>query len=372
MSLKAGRTVFVLYNGHPLWHERLLLAPVGSTSEATSWIIYTPDGDLYLEDFAAQNNDIDEVKFGALDNSLPRGVPAGEVYRFAQLPDAKEMRPLQQEARELADAEVWRRGGVTGEVEKWYSMETKGSVKKGEALNLSAGVVTAGDKGIFVGQDGAGLEFTVFMKKVLALDLPSFKKELEEEDDDIDARILPIRKVGDKRVRDFKDAVGKLDQVTFEDWPVPGPRTVVWCMKFLASRGGPAAHHQWWRTTCKLGLGDYGVAEHDALMRGIQEGLCYDQMDVSNIAFMEHGLRRAQLIAYHHRELSRLAEEAGGGGKTAVDGDEARVFLGTTAQYGNVMICPELVSHVSKELERQSSIDKQARKAREERALKRK
>ena len=38
---------------------------------------------------------------------------------------------------------------------------------------------------------------------------------------------------------------------------------------------------------------------------------------------------------------------------------------------GAVMIAPALVEYVSKELERQASIDKQSRKAREERALKR-
>ena len=85
-------------------------------------------------------------------------------------------------------------------------------------------------------------------------------------------------------------------------------------------------------------------------------------------------------MAWHHEdpssdfssEDSSSEEEAGGGGKSAIDGDEALVFLGPTAQYGNVLICPELGSQVSEELERQSSIDEQACKAREVRALQRK
>ena len=43
--------------------------------------------------------------------------------------------------------------------------------------------------------------------------------------------------------------------------------------------------------------------------------------------------------------------------------------MGTVHGDGTMMVAPDLKSYVSKELERQSAIDKQARKAREERAL---
>ena len=52
--------------------------------------------------------------------------------------------------------------------------------------------------------------------------------------------------------------------------------------------------------------------------------------------------------------------------------EEQHAFAGTSRSSATLMICPELVQHTAKELERQSAIDKQSRKAREERALRRK
>ena len=51
--------------------------------------------------------------------------------------------------------------------------------------------------------------------------------------------------------------------------------------------------------------------------------------------------------------------------------EEQELFMGSRSSDGAVMIAPALVEYVAKELEKQSAIDKQARKAREERALKR-
>ena len=55
-----------------------------------------------------------------------------------------------------------------------------------------------------------------------------------------------------------------------------------------------------------------------------------------------------------------------------MDLEEQTVLLGVHQNQGNLMIAPELITYTSKELERQSAIDKQSRKAREERALRRK
>ena len=49
--------------------------------------------------------------------------------------------------------------------------------------------------------------------------------------------------------------------------------------------------------------------------------------------------------------------------------DELVVFTGTHRETGEHMICPELLDYVSKEVERDTNIMKQIRKAREERRL---
>ena len=79
------------YDGFPLWHERLLLAKVESSSSSPIWVIYTPDGDMYVESFAASNADIADFRLGTPPGELPPGVPAGQAYRFAARPAGEQL-----------------------------------------------------------------------------------------------------------------------------------------------------------------------------------------------------------------------------------------------------------------------------------------
>ena len=68
------------------------------------------------------------------------------------------------------------------------------------------------------------------------------------------------------------------------------------------------------------------------------------------------------------------ASKGGGKGDKKKDDDtlyrlESTVFSGTHREFGDVMVCPELVEYVSKEVEREASIMKQVRKACEQRAV---
>ena len=117
---------------------------------------------------------------------------------------------------------------------------------------------------------------------------------------------------------------------------------------------------------------DYGVAFHESVLRAVQAGAEYDQLDIVNLASMEHLLRSAQLIEYYHRERSRQeGATSSKDSKVGLDMEEQTVMLGVHQSQGNLMIAPDLITYTSKELERQSAIDKQSRKAREERALRR-
>jgi hypothetical protein len=118
------------------------------------------------------------------------------------------------------------------------------------------------------------------------------------------------------------------------------------------------------------------VTDHGEILRAIQYGLEYDQVDGFNLCLVEHLLRRAQMIEYYHRERLRqelsLGTSSAKGSAAGVEFEEQNAFLGTSGSDGALMVCPELMSFVSKEMERQSAVDKQSRKAREERALRRK
>jgi hypothetical protein len=60
-----------------------------------------------------------------------------------------------------------------------------------------------------------------------------------------------------------------------------------------------------------------------------------------------------------------------GHGKSARIGmyDESSIFMGSHKEFGDVMVCPDLLDYVTKEVEREASVMKQIRKAREERSL---
>ena len=120
-----------------------------------------------------------------------------------------------------------------------------------------------------------------------------------------------------------------------------------------------------------MGESDLGVLEHESIMRMVHHLAEYDQLDMTNVAGVEVMLGRAQMIEHFHRERQRM-EMSGGKEKLPIDREEADIFMGATHGETSLMVRPLLVSHIAKELERQSAIDKQARKAREERALRRK
>ena len=96
-------------------------------------------------------------------------------------------------------------------------------------------------------------------------------------------------------------------------------------------------------------------------------------------------MRRCQLIEYvQSMELeddsnAKASGDGGGDGKKAKARgrgrgrlhhafiDESAIFTGTSREFGDAMVCPELLSHVGAEIERDANVLKQVRKAREER-----
>ena len=93
------------------------------------------------------------------------------------------------------------------------------------------------------------------------------------------------------------------------------------------------------------------------------------------------------MVSLTHLLLLQFADGEGDGGKAAPKSrgkkgargsghsaplkfafiDEAAHFTGTSRDFGDRMVCPELLEHVGKEIERDASVLKQVRKAREER-----
>ena len=118
-------------------------------------------------------------------------------------------------------------------------------------------------------------------------------------------------------------------------WVLPGPRTSKWCISYLSIEGlGVEGHHERFRQICNLRCAG------------------------------------AFSIEFSYAERARDAESRAVGGKLSLE--EQTSFGGMTRQFSTLMICPQLLEHVKSETEREASLAKNLRKAREEREATRK
>ena len=115
---------------------------------------------------------------------------------------------------------------------------------------------------------------------------------------------------------------------------------------------------------------DWGVAIHELGLRVADSFGSYDGGDLPNFAAIELLFRQAQLVEYAYAQDSDVKGDKGQGkGRFVKCGmlDEAAAFSGQHRDSGDIMVCPSLLDFVAKEIERDASVLKQVRKAREER-----
>ncbi|CAK0859145.1 unnamed protein product, partial [Prorocentrum cordatum] len=103
-----------------------------------------------------------------------------------------------------------------------------------------------------------------------------------------------------------------------------------------------------------------GVGNHEMMCRLLEIGLCYDQLHGSNLASMELVARSIQTENERYRHRFESSEDAD---------LNHNLMIGMTRGRGHVCACPALRDHVSAQLQKEASIAKERRKAREERAL---
>jgi len=115
----------------------------------------------------------------------------------------------------------------------------------------------------------------------------------EEAEPILDARVLPIKRLSDgTRQRSFKESVAELIESAWDNWPVQGPRTLLWCCRFIAEHSlHPLAHHARFRQVSGAQPLDAGVSEHESSMRLLEHALCYDQLQVCELASLELSIR---------------------------------------------------------------------------------
>ena len=134
-------------------------------------------------------------------------------------------------------------------------------------------------------------------------------EEYKSAEGEYDARVLSVQRGGGgARHRTWKEVVEGVTETPFTDFAVEGPRTVRWCVAFIARRqGGPMDHHRWWTSSYGLSEDDALVKQHELTMKVLELFGSYDQLDLGNLAGLERLLREAPLTEWHFEEKRRAS-----------------------------------------------------------------
>jgi len=159
-----------------------------------------------------------------------------------------------------------------------------------------------------------------------------------------------------ERHRHWRDVANSVIEDSFADWPLSGPRTMLWLCKFWARQNKTPTtwldHHL---ATESYGATDRSVHELRALAEIFEVAGSYDQLNLGALASFELAARRWQLIISAHSKNA-----------ASPDYDGAEYFEGLEKRRFGV--APVLVEHVVKRMKDDAEIEKQRGKARELRA----
>ncbi|CAK0873100.1 unnamed protein product [Prorocentrum cordatum] len=160
------------------------------------------------------------------------------------------------------------------------------------------------------------------------------------------------------RCRVFRAAVTILTVTPFADWPVRGPRALLWVSKFIvANDGSPVARHNRLMAEARLNGSEPGVEVHLRVCMAVETAACYGQLNITEIASFERLGRSLQVQDERHRVRVMGSEDI-------VD---SHFFLGSDLARGNACVAPQLQDWIAQELAREVSAMKERRRAREER-----
>lgn len=105
-GLRQGDRLLVFYDQDVVWHTRLLLALV----ERNTWIILTPDGDIYAEDVSDSNPDWSAWRVWPHGGGIPYGVDPNIIHRSNPEPNGPVLQQLLAEGEHHAHQERLRLG----------------------------------------------------------------------------------------------------------------------------------------------------------------------------------------------------------------------------------------------------------------------
>lgn len=365
-------------------HERWILDHIKNSD----YVVVTPDRDIYVETMDVTNDDFRAFRIRPAPNVLPPGVDPAEVYGLPVW-TAAEIGAIRAEASDVAATErnnlqvaaaqpvavaaaalsteapssskegPGARGLAAGTL-VWVAGEADCGFSFGDQVQNVAAALTEGAKTLHALPDG---------RMLFCVCIDGGKVEVFNGKPSMcDGRLLP-RKLNAVGVpeRPLSELVAASKEYDM-GWKLAGPRTARWCLNYLVVEGiGFEAHHERFRQLCKLDNASWGVMEHFQLSMMLRQLIQVDMLNGFNHMGIELMFRRIQTIEYAHAEKARELEARSTGGKLSME--EQYTFGSLVRQAGTLMVSPDLLEHVKAEVQKDVELQKNLRKAREEREL---
>lgn len=151
--------------------------------------------------------------------------------------------------------------------------------------------------------------------------------------------------------------------------PVEGPQEAANCLTFLYKRNMcPTEWSEHWRQVVAAISKEHPDAEmHHSAAEMLDDAAMWDQVDLTNLAFVERAFRQMLLAEHNQNKLLEVKEAerssgTGGVGSSFLKG----VVLGNTVARGQTMLSPDFHKYLSEKLKTKADLQKSERKLREE------
>lgn len=140
-------------------------------------------------------------------------------------------------------------------------------------------------------------------------------------------------------------------QCDFEDFPFDVRTALPYAKAVATVAESSFSQHLGWVAQSKIPDGDRAIHENEVLSRALDLAVCYNSLNIANLASFELLVRRKQLLAMVHSYSPSQPSYEG-----------ADHFLGTSYRPGGAIVVPELTKHVAERMHQESQVLKDKRK----------